>query len=106
MFKVSTAIAGPAVVSSNFPSLPFKTTKKFGCFSIVNVEVDVDIPELGIFVDFLSEVELLFEFFPFLGGVIAFCVQSTYDDLTWGFIVSLNRNLSADDFVAVEDLSG
>ena len=106
MFKVSTAIAGPSVVSGNFPSLPFKTTKKFGCFSIVNVEVDVDIPELGIFVDFLSEVELFFEFFPFLGGVIAFCVQSAYDDLTRGLIISLNQDLSADDLVVVKDLSG
>ena len=106
MFKVSTTIAGPAIVSSNLPPLSFKITKKFGCFSIVNVEVDVDIPELGIFVDFLSEVELFFEFFPFLGGVFAFCVQSTNDDLTRGLIISLNQDLSADDLVVVKDLSG
>ena len=106
MFKVSTTIAGPAIVSSNLPPLSFKITKKFGCFSIVNVEVDVDIPELGIFVDFLSEVELFFEFFPFLGGVIAFCVQSTNDDLTRGLIISLNQDFSADDLVVVKDLSG
>ena len=90
MFKVSATKSGPAVVSGNFPSLPFKITKKFGCLGVVYIKVNVDIPDLGVFVDLLSEVELFSKLFPFLGGVVTFSMKSAYNDFTCGSVVPLD----------------
>ena len=70
------------------------------------IEVNVDVPYLGVFVDFLDKVELFFKFFPFLRCIIAFSMKSTYNDLAWGHAVPLGQYLSTDNLVIVENLPG
>ena len=70
------------------------------------IEVNVDVPYLGVLIDFLNKVELFFKLFPFLWGIIAFSMNSTYNDLAWGFVVPMYQDLSTNNLVIVEDLSG
>ena len=70
------------------------------------IEVNVDVPYLRVFVDFLSKVELFFKLFPFLRGIVALSMKSTYNDLAWGPVVPLGQDLSTDNLIIVENLSG
>ena len=77
-----------------FPKLP----KTFLCLCIFGIQININIPNLRIFVGFLREVQLLLEFFSFDQSVFTLGVDGSSDNS----ILFIHQNLSTYHFVVIE----
>ena len=98
MVEIPLVIVRPRVMCSDSPSFFPKLPKTFLCLCIFGIQININIPNLRIFVGFLQEVQLLLEFFSFDQSVFTLGVDGSSDNS----IFFIHQNLSAYHFVVIE----
>ena len=87
---VSLVVVGPGVVCGHFPALGPQQSELLLRFGVLDVQVYVDVPQLGVSVRLLCEEELLSELLPLVAGVLALGVDGANDDSAAGLLPVLH----------------
>ena len=102
---VSRVVVSPVFMYYYISFFHSKLSETFLGFSIIDIQIYINLPNLRIHVSFFDKKQLFMQFLPFMRGIFTFRVNSSYYYFLLSLVTLFQKYLGADHFIIVKDFS-